>query len=100
MGPGHAHGLRVMVEEPRSKRADNVTADLERLVNRRRQVNSTRQWLKIIRVERKWIDETIPADDIAWMMGHNHPRQPGTVLHQDRVVALAIDGVQFARPVK
>src|SRR3954468_21800098 len=100
MCPRHAHGLWVMVEKPRGKCAHDIAADLERLVDGWRQVNRTGQWLKIVRVEREWIDEAVPPGDIARMMGHNHPRQPGTVLHQDGVVALAIDRVQFARPVK
>src|ERR1044071_3620609 len=72
MHPWNSHCLRMRIQHSWRKCADNVTANLECLMDRRRLVDCAGNRLEILRIKRKRIDVTIPTNDIEWMMCHGH----------------------------
>src|SRR5687767_15723432 len=77
--PRDTHRFGMMIEKTRRKGADNVSADLERLVDRRWQMYRSRKRLEIIRVESERIDESVPAHHIARIMRQHHARESRAV---------------------
>src|SRR5206468_53410 len=70
--PRNLYGLRVRIQQARRERANDVTANLECLMDRRRLVNRASNRLEILRIKREWINVAIPADHIEGMMRHRH----------------------------
>ncbi len=71
------------IEEARCERANDVTANLECLMDRRRLMYSAGNRLEILRVECKWIEITIPPDGIEGMMRERHARETRAVFDQN-----------------
>src|SRR5438046_10493622 len=72
--PRNFHRFRMIIEHARRKGADDVTANLEGLMDWRRLMDGAGDRLEILRVEGEGIDEAIPAEDIERMMGVHHSR--------------------------
>src|SRR6185503_14642923 len=83
VNPRNFHRFRMGIEQARRERADNVTANLKRLMDGRWLVNRAGNRLEILGVERERINVAIPANDIERMMRHRHARPARSVLHQD-----------------
>src|SRR5439155_22891359 len=81
--PRNFHRLGMGIEQTRCEGADNIAANLKRLMNRRRLVHCPGDWLEILSVEREWINVAVPAHDIEWMMRHRHAGPARSVFHQD-----------------
>src|SRR5439155_27156268 len=79
--PRNFYRLRVRIEQARRKCAHNVTANLKRLMDRRRLMHRAGDRLEILRVKSKRIKITIPADGIEWIMRERDARETRTVLH-------------------
>src|SRR5947208_16341732 len=88
------------VEHARRKRAYNISADFECLMNRWRLMHRSGDRLEILRVESEWIEITIPADRIEWMMRQRHPRKSRSIFYENIDVFLLIDCHDFARTVE
>src|SRR6266516_6033446 len=88
------------IEKTRSKRADDVTANLESLMNRRRLVHRTGDRLEILRIESERIQITIPANCIEGMMRQRHAREAWTVFHQNIDIFFLVDCHQLSRRVQ
>src|SRR5438874_4445972 len=85
------------VEHARRKRAYNISADFECLMNRWRLMYRSGDRLEILRVESEWIEITIPADRIEWMMRQRHPRKSRSIFYENIDVFLLIDCHDFSR---
>src|SRR5260370_39931562 len=88
------------IQESRRERADNVTADLKCLMDRRRLMHGAGNRLEILRVKREWINVAIPADDVERMMRHCHAGPAPTVLYQNFRVLLLVERVELGRRLK
>ena len=64
----------MIIEEARRKGADDIAADLEGLMNRRRLMDRAGDRLEVLRVESVGIKESIPAERIERMMRMHHAR--------------------------
>src|SRR5438876_2209097 len=88
------------IQESRRERTDNVTANLEGLMNRRRLMHGASNRLEILRVKSEWINVAIPADDVERVMRHRHAGPARTVLYQNFRVFFLVDRVEFGRRMK
>src|SRR5439155_21168548 len=88
------------IEQTRRERAHNIATNLKRLMDRRRLVNRAGDRLEILRIKREWIDVTIPADYIEWMMRHRHLGPARTILHQNFCFPLLIGRQNFRWPMQ
>src|SRR5436190_18430447 len=68
MDPGDFDCFGMRIEHARRKCTNNIAADLERLMDRRRLMDCPGDRLKILRVESKRIQITVTADGIEGMM--------------------------------
>src|SRR5215470_5087359 len=62
--PRDSDGLWMCIEQARRKCADDITANLESLMDRRRLVDRASDRLEILRVKRERINVAVPADHI------------------------------------
>src|SRR5438067_12384034 len=85
------------IQESRRERTDNVTADLECLMDRRRLMHGAGNRLEILRVKSEWINVAIPADDVERVMRHRHAGPARTVLYQNFRVLFLVDRVELGR---
>src|SRR5438105_5549512 len=67
--PWNFHCLRMIIEHPRRECADDVAADFESLMDRRRLMHGAGDRLEILGVKSERIDEPIPTDDVEGVMG-------------------------------
>ena len=74
--------FRMIIEQARGEGADDVTANLEGLMNRRRLMDGAGDRLEVLRVERERINEAVPADDVERMMRVHHPRPARAIFHE------------------
>src|SRR4030095_3857952 len=81
--PRNPNSLWMRIEHAWCKCAHNTTANLERLMDRRLLVDRAGDRLEVLRIKGEWINVTIPADHIEWMMRHSHLCQSRAVLHQN-----------------
>src|SRR5438552_7364164 len=88
------------IQESRRERADNVTADLESLMDRRRLMHGAGNRLEILRVKSEWINVAIPADDVERVMRHRHAGPARTILYQNFRVLFLVDRVELGRRMK
>src|SRR6266702_7925943 len=65
--PWNPDRFRVSVEHARRERADDVAANLERLMDRRRLMHRAGDRLEILRIKGEWVKIAIPADCIEGM---------------------------------
>src|SRR5262245_3173135 len=79
--PWNPDGLWMRIEHTGRKSADDITTNLECLMNRRRLVNGAGDRLEVLRIKREWIDVAVPADDIEGMMRHRYLSPARSVLH-------------------
>src|ERR1700737_5467613 len=88
------------IEQTRREGADNIAANLKRLMNWRRLVHRPGDWLEILRVERERINVAVPADDIERMMRHRHAGPARTVFHQDLNIFFLVDRIELTWRMK
>src|SRR6267378_2292135 len=100
MHPWDFYGFRVRVEHARCKRANNISTNLECLMDRWRLMNRACDRLEILRVERERIEIAVPADRVEWMMGQRHTGESRSILDENIDVFLLIDRNYFARTMK
>src|SRR6266568_8980566 len=100
MYPWNFHSLGMRIEQARRECANNVAANLKRLMDRWRLVHRSGDRLEILRIERERIKITVPADRIEGMMRECHPREPRAVLYQNIDIFLFVDGEQLGRRVE
>src|SRR6266849_3984608 len=62
------------IEKARRESANDVTANLKRLMNGRRLMDRAGDRLEVLRVEGEWINVAVPANNIEGMMCHRHAR--------------------------
>src|SRR4029453_10814546 len=98
--PRNFYGFGMRIEQSRSERANDVTANFKRLMDRRRLMDRSGNRLEILGVESERIEITIPPDHIEWIVRHGHARKSGAILDQKIDILLFVDGDQFARPVQ
>src|SRR5207302_10331625 len=79
--PRDLYRFGMRIEQPRRERADDITTDLECLMNRRRLVHGAGDRLEILGVKSEWVNVSIPANDIERMMRHRHDGPAWAVLH-------------------
>src|SRR5262245_53867121 len=79
--PWNPDCLWMRIQHAWSKCTDDITANLECLMNRRRLVDSPSNRLEVLRVERERINVAIPADNIEGMLRHRHLGPARAVLH-------------------
>src|SRR5258707_14759551 len=100
MHPWDFYGFRVRVEHARCKRANNISANLECLMDRRRLMHRARDRLEILRVERERIEIAVPAERVERMMGQGHTGESRSILDENIDILLLIDRNDFARTMK
>src|SRR5437870_12203463 len=88
------------IEQSRCERADDVTANLKRLMDRRRLMHRASDRLEILRVKSEGIKITIPADGIEGMMGQCNARETHAGLYQNIHMLLFIDRNQLSRRIE
>src|ERR1700737_3043902 len=88
------------IEQTRREGADNIAANLKRLMNWRGLVHRPGDWLEILGIERERINVAIPADDIERMMRHRHAGPARSVFHQDLNVFFPVDRIELTWRVK
>src|SRR5215472_15837463 len=88
------------IEHARRKRANDITADLERLVDWRRLMHCAGDWFKILRVKRERIEISVPTDRIERMLRQRDPRKSRSVFHENIDIFLFIDRNYFPRTMK
>src|SRR6266513_3715769 len=88
------------IEKARRERADNVSANLKRLMDWRRLMNRAGDRFEILGVERERINVSVPADDIERMMRHCYAGPARAVLDQNFRVLFLVDCVQLTRSMK
>src|SRR5260370_9153153 len=71
--PRNFHRLGMGIEQPWREGADNIAANLKRLMDWRRLVHRPGDWLQTLRGERERITVTVPPPDIERTMHHRHP---------------------------
>src|SRR6185295_20246248 len=98
--PRNFHRFRMGIEQARREGANNIAANLKRLMDGRWLVNGAGDRLEVLGVEREWVNVTIPANNIERMMRHRYARPPRAVFHEDLGVLFFVDHIQFRRPVK
>src|SRR5213078_948910 len=64
--PRDSDRLRMRIEHAWRKCADDITANLECLMDRRRLVNRPGDRFEVLCIKCEWINVAIPADDIEW----------------------------------
>ena len=72
----------MIIEQARREGADDVAANLERLMDRRRLMHRAGDRLEVLRVEGEGINVAVPADDIERVMRMHHARPTRAVFHQ------------------
>src|SRR4051812_35951565 len=100
MNPRDLHRFGVSVEQARSKRADNITANLEGLMDGRRLMHRPGNRLEILSIKGERVDVTIPSDDIERMMRIRDTRPTRTILNQNLDIFVLVDGEKFGRPMQ
>src|SRR3954470_746807 len=100
MNPRDLHRLRVSVEQARSKRADNITANLEGLMDGRGLMHRPCNRLEILSIKGEGVDVTIPSDDIERMMRIRDTGPTRTILNQNLDIFVLVDGEKFGRPMQ
>src|SRR2546421_9357299 len=98
--PGNLHGFRMIIEHPRCERTDDVAADFEGLMNRRRLMDRAGNRFEVLRVKRERINKAVPADNVEGVMGVNHARPARAVFHEHLYVLVLVDGQQLGWPVE
>src|SRR5262245_57821422 len=93
--PRDPDGFWMRIEHAWGKCADDITANLECLMDWRRLVNCASNRLEVLRVKREWINVAIPADDVEWMMRHRNLSPARAVFHQDFSVFILVDHQRF-----
>src|SRR5690242_21835389 len=88
------------IEQAWREGANNIAANLKRLMDGRWLVNGAGNRLKVLGVEREWVNVTIPANNIERMMRHRYARPPRTVFHQDLGIFFFVNHIQSRTPVK
>src|SRR5205823_616934 len=81
--PRDLHRFRMIIEHARRKGADDVAADLESLMDRRRLMDRAGNRLEILRIEGKGINEAVPAENIERVMRMHHPCPARAVFYED-----------------
>src|SRR5262245_16492140 len=66
--PRNLNRLRMSIEEARGKGANDVAPNLEGLMNRWRLMDRAGNWLKVLCIESKGINITVPAEHVERMM--------------------------------
>src|SRR6202043_275058 len=94
------HRLGMRIQESGRERANDVTANFERLMDWRWLVHGPGDWLEILRVECERINVTVPTNDIERMMRHRHAGPARTILNQNFRVFFLVDSVELSRAVK
>src|SRR5205823_2235569 len=98
--PRNFYRFGMGIEKTRRERADNVSANLKRLMDRGRLMNRAGDRFEILGVKRERINVSIPADNIERMMRHGHARPAGSIFHQNLGVPFLVDWIQLGRSVK
>src|ERR1043166_6661276 len=98
--PRNFHRFRVRIEQTRRERADDVAANLECLMDRRRLMDGAGNRLEILCVECEGINVTVPSNDIEGVVRHGDDSPARPVFHQNLGVAFLVGRVQFGRSVK
>src|ERR1700737_1570885 len=88
------------IKETRREGADNIAANLKRLMNWRRLVDRPGDWFEVLRVERERINAAVPADDIERMMRHGHAGPARSVFHRDLTVFFLVGGAELSWRMK
>src|SRR5262245_18072768 len=86
--PRDPDSLWMRIEHTWCKCADDITANLECLMDRRRLVDRAGDWLEVLRIKRERINVAVPADYIERMMSHRHLTPARAVLHQNFVILI------------
>jgi hypothetical protein len=89
--PRDFYRFRMCIEEAWRERANNVSANLEGLMNGGRLMDGAGDRLKILRVESKRIQISVPTHGIERMMGQGHARKTPAVFHQNIDIFLFVD---------
>src|SRR5262245_58213897 len=97
---GNFDCIWVMIEEPWREGANHEAGSFKRLMNRRRLMDRACDWLEVISIECVWVNQTVPTDDIKWVMGHRVARQPLAMFDDHGHVLFTIDCVNLGRPVE
>ena len=98
--PRNFHCFRMGIEQAWRERANNVTANLKRLMDGRWLMDGAGNWLEVLGVERERVNVAIPPNNIERMMRHRYARPARSILHQDLDIFFLVDRIQFRRSVK
>src|SRR4030095_12100856 len=79
--PRNFYGFGMRIEQSRSERANDVTANFKRLMDRRRLMDRPGDRLEILGVESERVEITIPPDHIEWIVRPGHPRKSRDIPH-------------------
>lgn len=74
----------MVVEVPWRERTNNKPSHLKGLLIRGWQVECTGEWFKIPSIESVGVEESVPADDVEWVVGHNDTCQLAAVFDKNR----------------
>ena len=88
------------IQKSRREGADNITANLEGLMDGRRLMDRSGDRLEVLGVKGEWIDVAVPTDDIERMMRHRHARPARAVLYKNFRVLFLVDRIELGRAVK
>src|SRR5258708_5658439 len=66
----------MVIKQARHKRTEHKVVALERLVDRRRLVDTSRDGFEVRNIEDPWVQITIPSHDIKWMVIKDMTCQP------------------------
>src|SRR5207248_4473119 len=81
--PRNFDGLGVRIEQARRESTDDVTADFKCLMNGRRLMHRSGNWLEVLSVKGEGVDVAVPTNDVERMMRHGHARPTGSIFHQN-----------------
>src|SRR5262249_40990099 len=100
VNPRNFHGLGMGIEQTRRERANNITADLEGLMDWRRLMHRACDRFEIPCVKCEGVEIAVPANDIERMMRHGHLRPARSVFHENLNVAFLVDRIDVRWAVK